>query len=214
MEAGSQLAKELLPYKHEPLVVLAIPRGGLPVAAIVANTLNAPLDIVLTKKIGHPFQKEYAIGAVGLDDTFFLDTVTIPQEYIDAETTRIRKILKARHERYHKHRPPGNLKNKTVIIVDDGIATGNTLLATIAMVKKQCPAKIIVAIPVAPSSGIQLLKTNPNIDKVICLLTPINFRAVGQFYEDFPQVSDEEAIQWLEQANTSREIKPNTKRHI
>lgn len=201
--AGIKLAEELLPHKNGPLIVLAIPRGGLPIGAMVAKALNVPLDVALAKKIGHPYQKEFAIGAVGLNDIVLSDNVDVSKEYITKETTRIREILKARYQNYYSHRSPQDLKHKTVIIVDDGIATGNTLLATIAMVKKQGPSKIIVAIPVAPSSGIQLLKSTQDVDEIVCLHEPMDFRAVGQFYEDFPQVSDEEAIQWLEQANTS-----------
>lgn len=205
IEAGMQLADKLLPHKNGPLIILAIPRGGLPIGAMVAKGLNAPLDVALTKKIGHPYQKEFAIGAVSLEDMVLADNVAVSEEYISKETTRIREILKARHQRYYQHTSPQDLKNKTIIVVDDGIATGNTLLATIAMVKKQEPAKIIVGIPVAPGSGIQLLKSNPDVDEVVCLREPVNFRAVGQFYEQFPQVSDEEAVQWLEQTNTSME---------
>ncbi|MDE3742564.1 phosphoribosyltransferase [Maribacter polysaccharolyticus] len=205
IEAGTKLAEKLLPYKNGPLIVLAIPRGGLPIGAMVAKALNAPLDVALTKKIGHPYQREFAIGAVSLEDIVVADNVTVSEEYISKETSRIREILKTRYRQYYRHTSPQDLKNKTIIIVDDGIATGNTLLATIAMVKKQEPSKIIVAIPVAPSSGLQLLKSSPNVDEVICLYEPVNFRAVGQFYGEFPQVSDEEAIQWLEKTNTSKD---------
>lgn len=206
IEAGTKLAEKLLPYKNGPLIVLAIPRGGLPIGAMVAKALNAPLDVALTKKIGHPYQREFAIGAVSLEDIVVADNVTVSEEYISKETSRIREILKTRYRQYYRHTSPQDLKNKTIIIVDDGIATGNTLLATIAMVKKQEPSKIIVAIPVAPGSGLQLLKSTPNVDEVICLYEPVNFRAVGQFYGEFPQVSDEEAIQWLEKTNTSKDI--------
>ena len=199
IEAGTQLAEKLVKFKSENVVVLAIPRGALPIGAIVAKTLNAPLDVALTKKIGHPFHKEYAIGAVSLEDIILTDATGIGQAYIEEETTRIRKTLLERHKQYYKHRSPENLTNKTVIIVDDGIATGNTLLATLELVSKQHPKKIVVAIPVAPSSGIRKLENNPNVDEIICLLVPYNFQAVGQFYEKFEQVSDQEAIALLEE---------------
>ena len=202
IDAGTQLAEKLVQFKNENLVVLAIPRGGLPIGAIVAKTLNAPLDVALTKKIGHPYHKEYAIGALSLEGIILTDAVGITKEYINEETTRIRKILKERHSQYYKQRSPENLKDKTVIIVDDGIATGNTLLATVELVNKQKPAKIIVAIPVAPSSAIQRLENTPNVAEVICLQVPYNFHAVGQFYEEFYQVSDQEAIRILEETNT------------
>jgi predicted phosphoribosyltransferase len=122
----------------------------------------------------------------------------VTQGYIEEETTRLRKKLKQRYNQYYKHRSPVNLKDKTVIIVDDGIATGNTLLATVEQVNKQNPKKIVVAIPVAPSSSIGKFKNNPNVDETICLLVPYNFQAVGQFYKNFEQVSDQEAIALLE----------------
>jgi predicted phosphoribosyltransferase len=199
IEAGTQLAEKLVKFKSENVVVLAIPRGALPIGAIVAKTLNAPLDVALTKKIGHPFHKEYAIGAVSLEDIILTDATGVGQAYIEEETARIRKKLLERHKQYYKHRSPENLTNKTVIIVDDGIATGNTLLATLELVSKQHPKKIVVAIPVAPSSGIRKLENNPNVDEIICLLVPYNFQAVGQFYEKFEQVSDQEAIALLEE---------------
>tara|TARA_R110001583_G_scaffold86707_1_gene226487 strand:+ start:664 stop:1299 length:636 start_codon:yes stop_codon:yes gene_type:complete len=204
IDAAIQLASRLMQFKKENLVILAIPRGGLPIGAIVAKALNAPLDIVLTKKIGHPNQKEYAIGAVSLENIVLTETNGISQEYIDNETSRIRKILNDRYKQYYRNKVPTDLKDKTVIIIDDGIATGNTLLVTIALVKKQKPKKIIVAIPVAPNSTLKVLETTPGVDKIICLLAPMNFRAVGQFYETFPQVSDKQAIQWLEQTRNQK----------
>ncbi len=200
-DAGIQLAKKLVKFKNENIVVLAIPKGGLPLGAIIAKTLNAPLDVVLTKKIGHPFQKEYAIGAVSLEDIILTEDKAITKSYIDKETARIREKLKEQYDQYYKDRPPESLKDKTIIIVDDGIATGNTLMATIKLVSKQTPTKVIVAIPVAPSTAIHRLENNPDVSKVICLLVPNNFQAVGQFYEEFHQVSSQEAIQLLIEAN-------------
>lgn len=203
IDAGRQLSEKLMKFKEEDVVVLAIPRGGLPLGAIVAKILEAPLDVALTKKIGHPSNKEFAIGAVSLDDIVLTNTMGVTQGYITEETKHIREKLLKRHDEYYKKRLPQNVKNKTVIIVDDGIATGNTLLATIELVSKQRPKKIIVAIPVAPNSAIKKLENTQKIDEVICLQVPYNFQAVGQFYEDFYQVSDQEAIQLLEEANTS-----------
>lgn len=200
IDAGTQLVHKLLKYKDKNVVVLAIPRGGLPIGAIVAQALKAPLDVVLTKKIGHPDHKEFAIGAVSLQDIILTDAIGVSQDYIDIEVARIRKKLRERHAQYYKQRTPEMLKDKTVIIIDDGIATGNTLLATVKLVNKQNPKIIVVAVPVAPRSVIQKFKTDPNIDEVICLLVPDNFWAVGQFYENFEQVSDEEAISFLEES--------------
>jgi len=208
IDAGLQLAEKLMKFKDEDVVVLAIPRGGLPLGAIVAKALTAPLDVCLTKKIGHPFNKEYAIGAVSLQGTILMDGIEVPKDYIEAETSRIRQKLKKRQDQYYKERSPVNLKKKMVIVIDDGIATGNTILATIDLLEKQKPDKIVVAVPVAPHSAIQKLKDNPNVNEVICLDTPRNFRAVGQFYEKFDQVVDAEAIQLLEDANTSIKTNP------
>ncbi len=203
IEAGTQLAEKLLEFKSQNVVVLAIPRGGLPLGAIVAKALSAPLDVALTKKIGHPYNKEYAIGAVSLENIILSDAVGVTKDYIEEETARLRKKLKERHDQYYKNNVPQNIKDKTVIIVDDGIATGNTILVTIELVKMQNPNKIIVAIPVAPPSTVRKLENSPEIDEVICLETPYNFHAVGQFYEEFYQVSDQEAIQLLEESKQS-----------
>lgn len=200
IDAGNQLAERLLQYKNMDAVVLAIPRGGLPLGAVVAKILNAPLDVALSKKIGHPFNKEYAIGAVSLESMVLSDTR--PSEaYIEGEVKKLRNILAKRRDQYYKNTKPQSLKDKIVIIVDDGIATGNTILATIQLVSKQEPAKIVVAIPVAPKSTLKKLKNTLAVAEVICLETPSNFRAVGQFYEEFFSVSDSEAIQILEEYN-------------
>ncbi|MDA9089439.1 phosphoribosyltransferase family protein [Maribacter arcticus] len=205
-DAGTQLAKKLTKFKEENVVVLAIPRGGLPVGAQVAKSLQAPLDVVLTKKIGYPTNKEYAIGAVSLESIVLTNAMGIEKSYIDQETARIRKTLRERYNQYYKHQSPVNLKNKTVIIVDDGVATGNTLLATIEIVYKQNPSKIVIAIPVAPASAIYKISNTENVDEVICILIPDNFRAVGQFYKNFEQVTDQKAIQILEKTNSKKTL--------
>ncbi len=200
-DAGKQLAVPLKDYKGLETVVLSIPRGGLPIGAEVARALKVPLDVALTKKIGHPQHREYAIGAVSLESVILNESEIVPKSYIEEETTRIREELQRRQDQYYKNRKPLSLKNKVVIVVDDGIATGNTLMATVQLVSKQNPSQIIVAIPVAPVQAIHMLEALPEIDRVICLATPSNFRAVGQFYLHFYQVSDEEAIRILELAN-------------
>ena len=193
-EAGNLLAGKLLKYKGQPLVVIAIPRGGLPLGAIVAETLNAPLDVALTKKIGHPFNLEYAIGAVSRDQIVLSKTRDISKAYIDSQTLRLREKLEERYQMFHRKKDPVPIKGKQVIIIDDGIATGNTLRATIALIAAEAPDKIIVAIPVAPPEAVERIRTMEEVDEVICLETPRNFRAVGQFYEDFSAISDEEAL--------------------
>jgi putative phosphoribosyl transferase len=203
IDAGIQLANKLLPFKDKEVVVLAIPRGGLPIGAIVAKALQAPLDVALSKKIGHPYNREYAIGAVSLENIILKDVSGIHKNYIAEETERIREKLKKRHQEYYKGRQPEDLKDKIVIIIDDGIATGNTIRVTAEMVRAQKPKKVIVAIPVAPPSAVKSLEDSSHIDQVICLQTPSDFMAVGQFYEFFNQVSDEEAIQLLEECNVA-----------
>lgn len=193
-DAGLQLAEALSAYKDADVVVIAIPRGGLPVGAVVAKTLQAPLDVALSKKIGHPHHKEYAIGAVSLEDQVLSDVQGISEVYLEEETKRIREKLLERQNQYYQDRGPTVLKGKTVILIDDGVATGNTILVTAALVRKQDPAKTIAAIPVAPPSAVKLMESCPDIDEVICLLKPSHFYAVGQFYERFNQVSDMEAI--------------------
>lgn len=195
--AGTRLADKLEQFKNEEVVVLAIPRGGLPLGAIVAKRLSAPLDVALSKKIGHPNNKEYAIGAVSLKDTILSNALGVTNDYIEQETQRIRQKLKQRQDQYYRNETPQNLKDKTVIIIDDGIATGNTILVTVALAEQQKPKKIVVAVPVAPASAIRALEDSIFIDEIICLETPSDFRAVGQFYTVFPQVSDEEATRLL-----------------
>ena len=207
IDAGTQLAEKLLEFKKENVVVLAIPRGGLPLGAIVAKALNAPLDVVLTKKIGHPYNKEYAIGAVSLKNIILSDAIGVTKGYIEEETARLRKKLKERHNQYYKNNEPQNVKDKTVIIIDDGIATGNTIMVTIELVKMQNPNKIVVAIPVAPPSTVRKFEASLEVDEVICLETPYNFHAVGQFYQEFFQVSDQEAIRLLEESKQSLDQK-------
>lgn len=200
-EAGLVLAKELQQYKGKEAVVLAIPRGGLPLGSIIAKDLQLPLDVALTKKIGHPYNKEYAIGAANLESHILNDITGVSISYIEEEIMRIRAVLKERYDQYYKNSKPQNLGGKTVIIVDDGIATGNTMLATIALVHHKKPDKIVIAIPVASPRTIEKLEGIAHVDEVICLFTPIHFRAVGQFYDNFFPVTDQEAITILEKSN-------------
>ena len=197
-EAGKLLATALMRFKPQDVVVLAVPRGGLPLGAIVAKELNAPLDVALAKKIGHPYNQEYAIGAVSLSDTILTNAEGVSGEYIQNEVVRIREKLRERHAYYHSHHLPVSVKDKVVILVDDGLATGNTMMALTALIGQQKPSKIIVAVPVAPPSTVRRLQNLKQVDEVVCLQSDPYFQAVGQYYEHFYQVSDEEAIQWLD----------------
>lgn len=201
-EAGFLLAKELEKYSKKDAVVLAIPRGGIPLGFIISRHLKLPLEVVLSKKIGHPLHKEYAIGAVTLKSRILSEAATdISPDYIEEETKKIRDKLHQRYLDYYGDGKPLPLKNKTLIIVDDGIATGNTILSIIKMLYDEKPDKIVVAIPVAPPDSIRKLKDSTFVDEVICPLVPGNFRAVGQFYENFDQVDDAEVKQLLNKAN-------------
>ncbi|XLS30680.1 phosphoribosyltransferase [Flavobacteriaceae bacterium M23B6Z8] len=205
-DAGEQLAVALRKYEKEDVVVLAIPRGGLPLGYIISKELGKPLDVVLTKKIGHPFNKEYAIGAVSLESKMISDTIDISERYIAEETARLRALLEQRYHQYYQNIEPVNFANKTVIIVDDGIATGNTLIATIELVAKKLPTKIVVAVPVAPSTALKKIKNQIKVNEVVCLHIPSRFRAVGAFYCDFSPVSDREAITLLEKSRRNYEV--------
>ena len=190
------LARELQKYKDDPGVVLAVPRGGVPIAYVVARELGFPLDILLTKKIGHPANSEYAIGAVSLTDRFIVPHAGVSNQYIERETERIRKRLKEMHFEFMGNRELESLKGKTVIIIDDGIATGNTLMSAVGMIRRNQPAKIVIAVPVASKATVDLLADV--VDDVVCPLVPDEFRGVGAVYRDFEQVSDEEVMLYLD----------------
>ena len=194
-EAGLLLASKLKKYQYDPGVILAVPRGGVPVAYMVAKELGFPLEVILTKKIGHPMNPEYAIGAASLSDYFVIPHDDVSQDYIDNEVLKIRKKLKEMYVKFMGDKSPEDLKGKTVIVIDDGIATGNTLLSTIDVIRKSDPAKIVIAVPVAPESAVS--KLSKAVDDVVVVMVPENFYGVGSFYEDFDQVSDEEVILYL-----------------
>ena len=198
-EAAYLLANKLIAYKDkEDVVVLTIPRGGVPMGCILAEALNAPLDVVLSKKIGHPFHKEFAIGSVTLNDVMLSpQAADAPDEYIKNEIEHVRGILKQRYEAYYGKKMPISLYNKTVIIIDDGVATGSTLISCISFIAKQNPKRIVVALPVSPPGTLKTIQELPAVNEIICLLTPEDFVAVGQYYDNFGQVSDAEVIELL-----------------
>ncbi len=202
-DAGKQLAEKLQKYTNDArTMVLAIPRGALEIGAVLSKELNLPLDVILTKKIGYPGNPEYAIGAVSLDsiiiDKRALEFSGEMEAYLKREICNIRQLLRERSAAYHDERKPFSLENKTVIVVDDGIATGKTLEITLDLIKKQHPAKIIVAVPVASKEALHLIKKK--VDEVICLQIPENFISVSQWYDHFDQVDDEQAIQLLQES--------------
>lgn len=195
IDAGLMLAEKLRKYKNDPVIVLAIPRGGVPVAYAVAKELNFPVEVILTKKIGHPMNKEYAIGAASLTDYFIEPHDNVSQEYIDRELQKVRNSLKEMYTLFMGNTEPAELKNKTVIVVDDGVATGNTLLAIINVLRKRKPARIIIGVPVASRTAV--MKLSAVADEVVTVMIPDEFHGVGAFYEDFAQVSNEEVLDYL-----------------
>jgi putative phosphoribosyl transferase len=196
ISAARALIPYLEKYKNEEVVVLAIPRGGVPMGYEIAEHFGWPLNLLLTKKIGHPMNKEYAIGAVSLDGVV-LDSghQDVPEFYVKSESRRIRNLLQDRFEKFTGGRKQESLKGKAVIIVDDGIATGYTMKASIEMLKKKEPLKIIVAVPVASPRIINAIRNF--VDDVIVLEAPEDFMGVGQFYEDFSEVTDDDVMKCL-----------------
>jgi predicted phosphoribosyltransferase len=204
-DAGERLAKELNKYKNNnKVIVIGIPRGGVVVAFEVAKALNTPLDIVVARKISVPGNPEFAIGAVSEKGEIILnensaETYKIADKYIKKEVEVQRAEVKRRLEEYRGGKDRLILKNKIVILVDDGIATGASIKAAISSVKAEDPQKILLAIPVAPPDTISELKKE--VDEVVCLEQPETFFAVGQAYQIFDQTSDEEVKDILESAN-------------
>ncbi len=201
-DAAMQLVPELKKYASEKGILLAIPRGAVPMGYYIAKALDLPVDILLTKKIGHPANPELAIGSVSMQGRVIDPRFRMDQGFIEKETVRIRQMLKEWHKIFMGTRASIDLKDKTVIIVDDGIATGNTMLASVDLVRHHAPKQVIVATPVASKNAVKKLKQKA--DEVVCLHVPEDFMAVGQFYYDFAQVSDEEVIHFLNALNTEQ----------
>lgn len=205
-EAGKTLAKALLEYKGKNPLVLAIPRGGVVIAYEVAKALSAPLDLIIPRKIGAPGNPELAIGAVTEDGTTVLnqsvvESLMVSKEYIELAKEEQIKEIKRRVKVYRGGSAPHDLEGKTVILVDDGIATGATVKAAINSIRKKRPRTIVVASPVGPPETVEELKKYA--DKIVCPVVYEPFFAIGQFYEDFSQVSDEEVTRLMRMAKNS-----------
>ena len=206
-DAGKQLAARLGAYRKRPdVLVLALPRGGVPVAAEVADALEAPLDVFLVRKLGVPGQEEIAMGAVASGGVRILNEEVV--EYfglswpvIEEVTAHERRELERRERRYRHGLDPIDPRGKTVLLVDDGLATGSTMLAGLEALRRLGPGSIVVAVPVAPPSTVRKLAAHA--DDVVCVLTHEPFDAVGHFYENFLQASDEEVCTILERARAS-----------
>lgn len=200
-DAGRQLATTIAARKITPDIVLAIPRGGLPLGREVADELGVPLDIVVARKIGAPHNSELAIGAVGSDGSVWLNDdliarFDIDDDYLDQATAQEAANARAKAERYRGDRPAPDLANQRVVIVDDGVATGATMTACVRLVRDADASRVTVAVPVGPPDSITELEDLA--DAVVVLETPERFGAVGQYYRTFGQVSDEEAMAYLD----------------
>lgn len=207
--AGRILAKGLQPWRKDRPWVLGIPRGGVVVAAAIADGLGAELDIVVVRKVGAPHQPELAIGAISADGQTLLDHRLIEHLRIPEETVNVLiegELQEARRRMiaYRGDRPPPELAGRTVIVVDDGIATGATISVALDLIRRQSPALLIAAVPVAPPTGIALLE--PLVDEIVCPLVPRELMAVGAYYDDFLPTSDETVVRLLRNARTGEQF--------
>jgi predicted phosphoribosyltransferase len=206
-EAGRRLAQLLTGYRNRPeVLVLALPRGGIPVAYEVAHALAAELDVLVVRKLGVPGYSELAMGAVASGGCCYLnediiEQMRVPEGQIQTVLASESSEVARREALYRKNRPPLTLKDRVAIVVDDGLATGASMQAAVRAISTQKPREIIIAIPVAPAPACE--KLAPQVDRVFCLHTPESFRAVGQWYCDFKQTSDEEVGALLFEAKTA-----------
>jgi putative phosphoribosyl transferase len=209
-EAGRQLVARLAQYADRPdVLVLALPRGGVPVGYEVARALHAPMDVFIVRKLGVPGHEELAMGAVATGGVRVLNDqvvqgLGIPDYVIDAVADWEKQELARRERLYRGQRPPPDVRGKTVILVDDGLATGSTMLAAVRALRQLGPTQIVVAVPVASRDTCELLKSE--VDEVVCAVTPEPFYAVGLWYRNFSQTTDEEVRELLEQG--ASEVSP------
>jgi predicted phosphoribosyltransferase len=207
-EAGRLLATKLSEYaNHSDVVVLALPRGGVPVAYEVARALHAPLDVFIVRKLGVPGQDELAMGAIASGGSYVLNEdavygLGIPEEIIHRVITKERGELRRREKLYRNGRPMPYVRGQTVILVDDGLATGATMRAAVTALRQQEPARIVVAVPVGSSETCADLQRQ--VEEVVCAVEPHDFHSVGIWYHDFAQTSDEEVRSLL--AKAEREL--------
>ena len=206
-DAGRRLANRMLHLRGEDVVVLALPRGGVPVAAEVARALGAPLDVIVVRKLGVPVQPELGMGAIGEGDVRIINPEVVAITHVtDAEIAAVerreRAELDRRARRFRGDRPRTPLAGRTAVIIDDGIATGSTARAACQVARAQGAARVVLAVPVAPPSACTALAADA--DEVICLETPGHFLAIGEWYQDFSQTSDREVVSLLQRAAAER----------
>lgn len=198
-DAAQKLASALGKYQGQNPLVLGIPRGAVPMACIIAERLGGEVDVVLVRKLRAPLSPEYAIGAVDESGWSYLNpdagAAGADEAYIASEKAGQLETIKARRKLFTAHRAPIDPADRVVIVVDDGLATGSTMIAALHALRARMPERLICAVPVAPPETIE--RVRPYCDEIVCLETPRLFYAVGQFYRDFPQVSDDEVVALL-----------------
>ena len=205
-DAGRQLAERLAPYAEERPVVFALPRGGVPVGTEVSRSLGAPLEVIVSRKLGAPGQPEFGIGAVAPGGVRVLNeravrALGIEEEYLEMISTRELAEAERRLKLFRGDRPYPDLEGRTAILVDDGLATGVTARAALLALRRMNPRRLVLAVPVCAVQTAELLR--PETDDLICLLAPANLEAVGLWYRNFEQTSDEEVVRLLEEARRS-----------